>query len=629
MLGDLRFWYSTDESLHQITSAACVDVGNFSAIAFGDTTAPIANGTSCRAFPGTPDWPIDEEWNHLNSTLGGALLKPTPLGAVCYNGTLLDPARCRYLLFNGSRDRVFLNDPLNVFTQWPEGETCPVAFNPQGNCTQGGFPTYVVNVTTVKQIQIAVNFARNKNLRLVIKNTGHDFSGRSTGAGSLSIWTHYLKSFDFLTEYDQGPYHAAAARVGAGLEAWELYAYMDQYNITIIVPGGSTVGAYGGWFLGGGHSVLASTYGLGSDQALSLQVVTADGRFVTADPSTNQDLFYALLGGGPGTFGVVTSAIVKAFPPLNISESFVTFTGGNISAPTLVSNHSSVAIWGNFTAPVAANIQDLDTFWYGVSMVYAFSKDIVDGGGTAYSYIAPRRNNTFSFTTTLDMPQFSMPKIFGFVQPLIDSLNALGIAVNNTPPTSSTSWGSSRHGEGDSPGDARFASRFFPYSNWDNGTLFNNTMHSIRQVVEAGSVFHGISMKPWVQVAGYPGNNAVNPAFRKTIMHADVFDFATPSFRGPTQAVIDKYAVFNVSMNKIRAATPGSGSYINEGDVQEPDWQQSFFGDNYQKLLAIKKQRDPWGLFWAPSTVGSEAWEVVGTNGLPTQNGQLCRTNSS
>jgi hypothetical protein len=134
----------------------------------------------------------------------------------------------------------------------------------------------------------------------VSRNTGHDFSGRSTGAGSLSIWTHYLKSFDFLTEYDQGPYHAAAARVGAGLEAWELYAYMDQYNITIIVPGGSTVGAYGGWFLGGGHSVLASTYGLGSDQALSLQVVTADGRFVTADPSTNQDLFYALLGGGPG-----------------------------------------------------------------------------------------------------------------------------------------------------------------------------------------------------------------------------------------------------------------------------------------------------------------------------------------
>jgi len=102
-----------------------------------------------------------------------------------------------------------------------------------------------------------------------------------------------------MPKYSQGPYQDAAARVGAGLEAWELYAYMDKYNMTIVVPGGSTVGAYGGWFLGGGHSVLASTYGLGSDQALSLQVVTADGRFVTADPTTNTDLFYALRGGGP------------------------------------------------------------------------------------------------------------------------------------------------------------------------------------------------------------------------------------------------------------------------------------------------------------------------------------------
>ncbi len=103
-----------------------------------------------------------------------------------------------------------------------------------------------------------------------------------------------------MPEYNEGPYDDAAARVGAGLEAWELYSYMDKYNMTIVVPGGSTVGAYGGWFLGGGHSVLTSTYGLGSDQALSLQVVTADGRFVTADLNTNSDLFYALRGGGPG-----------------------------------------------------------------------------------------------------------------------------------------------------------------------------------------------------------------------------------------------------------------------------------------------------------------------------------------
>jgi FAD/FMN-containing dehydrogenase len=123
--------------------------------------------------------------------------------------------------------------------------------------------------------------------------------GKSAGAGSISVWTHYLKSFEFLPEYEIADYTGKAARVGAGLEAWEMFHHMDANNMTVVIPSGLTVGAYGGWMAGGGHGVLASTYGLGSDQPLSLQVVTPDGRFVTADPERNQDLFYALRGGGP------------------------------------------------------------------------------------------------------------------------------------------------------------------------------------------------------------------------------------------------------------------------------------------------------------------------------------------
>jgi FAD/FMN-containing dehydrogenase len=89
-----------------------------------------------------------------------------------------------------------------------------------------------------------------------------------------------------------------AARVGAGLETWELHNLMDEHKITMIVPLGPTVGPYGGFTAGGGHSTFSSYYGLGSDQVLSLNVVTADGRFVTADPTTNRDLFYAMRGGG-------------------------------------------------------------------------------------------------------------------------------------------------------------------------------------------------------------------------------------------------------------------------------------------------------------------------------------------
>jgi len=70
---------------------------------------------------------------------------------------------------NGCTDRIFIDDPITVFMQWPEGDTCSLTLNATGNCTQGGWPVYVVNATTVKQIQIAVNFASNKKLRLVSK----------------------------------------------------------------------------------------------------------------------------------------------------------------------------------------------------------------------------------------------------------------------------------------------------------------------------------------------------------------------------------------------------------------------------------------------------------------------------
>ncbi len=78
-------------------------------------------------------------------------------------------------------------------------------------------------------------------------------------------------------------------------------------------------------------------------------------------------------------------------------------------------------------------------------------------------------------------------------------------------------------------------------------------------------------------------------------------------------------------MDELRALTPGSGAYINEAEVTEPNWQQSFFGSQYERLLKVKKSVDPWGLFWAPTTVGSENWHVVTADRLPTQNGPLCK----
>jgi FAD/FMN-containing dehydrogenase len=69
----------------------------------------------------------------------------------------------------------------------------------------------------------------------------------------------------------------------------------------------------GGWVQGGGHSPFSTLFGLGVDNVVEFKVVTADGRLVVANDVVNQDLFFALRGGGGGTWGVVVEATFKVW----------------------------------------------------------------------------------------------------------------------------------------------------------------------------------------------------------------------------------------------------------------------------------------------------------------------------
>jgi len=145
------------------------DIGNFTDISPAATGRARCKKTECRAFPGSDDWPEEAEWQQFNSSLGGALLKPAPAGAVCYPGPYQDAAKCTALASNQLITKAFFDDPISLSTQWTADNACNVVQPPTGRCIQGGLPTYVVNATNVKHIQIAVNFARNRNLRLVVR----------------------------------------------------------------------------------------------------------------------------------------------------------------------------------------------------------------------------------------------------------------------------------------------------------------------------------------------------------------------------------------------------------------------------------------------------------------------------
>jgi hypothetical protein len=148
------------------------DARHFPAIGFGNReSAPHRTSTTpgCRAWPGSHDWPSDLEWKQLNSSLGGSLLRPFPAASACYQGDYYNETTCRWLVNESRRTHFWIEEPLSTLTEWPQGSTCPLVLNAEGSCTRGGYPEYVVNATTVKHVQAAVNFARNKNIRLVIK----------------------------------------------------------------------------------------------------------------------------------------------------------------------------------------------------------------------------------------------------------------------------------------------------------------------------------------------------------------------------------------------------------------------------------------------------------------------------
>lgn len=103
-------------------------------------------------------------------------------------------------------------------------------------------------------------------------------------------------------------------------------------------------------------------------------------------------------------------------------------------------------------------------------------------------------------------------------------------------------------------------------------------------------------------------------------MHAMLMDVQPD---GPTaQQAIDRDSLMQGYMSVLRDVSSGAGSYMNEGDPGEPNWQQAFYGAHYERLLDM----DPTGVFWAPTTVGSEGWAVLVVDGYPnSQNGRLCR----
>lgn len=330
-----------------------------------------------------------------------------------------------------------------------------------------------------------------------------------------------------------------------------------------------------------------------------------------------------------GNYGIVTSAIVKTHDTVSVAKmSFSIRTDANIER--LNDTHLVEK------TPALADTKT-DTFWAAVKAYFAHLVRINDAKGIGWNTIStmpPSSNITkraFSFTGQVIIPDMSADDFNDFVAPIVQDLSDVGVDINATIEwwESYPKYSFRSGGPGEGVGNGRFASRLFPRSIFEDPASpeFVRAMDSIRNFVEEGHYsFHSVDYHPSYATAGYPGtDSAVNPHLRNAIMHATGFDTGSYGPERTPKEMIESHARLNKYVQKWRDATPGSGAYMNEADTEEPNFQESFYGRNYERLLDIKKKRDPWAVFYAVTGVGSDEWRVEGTDGLPTQQGRLCR----
>ncbi|KAK0510018.1 hypothetical protein JMJ35_007412 [Cladonia borealis] len=235
----------------------------------GQTTA--AGNKTCKCFLGEACWPSDQEWSNFNATVGGRLIKTVPLGSPChypdYDATLCEVLQSEWLF-----PPVYINSFPSVQDPICANASCD-PFTPQKtSCMLGNYVRYTVNVTGPDDIAATIQFADENNIRLVIRNTAHDYLGRSTGAVGLAIWTHYLQGVE-VKDWSDADYTGKAVKLVAGAQG--LWALDASCAVGLVVVTGEcpTVGIAGGYT----HSPLSTAFGLSADN--TLEFGSSDGRW--------------------------------------------------------------------------------------------------------------------------------------------------------------------------------------------------------------------------------------------------------------------------------------------------------------------------------------------------------------
>ena len=561
-----------------------------------------------RARPGETTWPSADSWAKLKDGVGGNLIEVRSLFASCE--TEPKGAACLDALKNIKNPYWVADQPAGTqISGWLD------AWTPAPSA-------YAIRARNAADVAAGVTYARENNLRLVVKGGAHSYLGTSNAPDSLLIWTRAMNKVTlhdaFVGKGCEGriaPVPAVSAEAGT--------VWMDLYNAVttnggrFVQGGGCTTVGVAGLVQGGGFGSYSKGFGTAAAGLLEAELVTADGQVRFVNACSNPDLFWALKGGGGGTFGVVTRLTLRTHE----LPRFFGSAGGKIKAQSDTAFLDLIAQFIGFYHDKLFNPHWGEKVHFGPDNTLEIS---MASQGLDAAQVSDTWQTFFSWVK-------EQPKDFAVVSPFYsgarDSRDFWDVTAH--------SWfardmreGAPKHHAWNKGDQGECGAFLHGYDSlWLPASLLQADRR--RQLAEAlfaasryklvrlhvGKGLAGASPEALVASRDTSTNPAVLNAFTLAII-ADGDE--TPAYQGFARPAMDLVAArkdaheIDLAAAELRKIAPNSGSYVLESNYFNPSWQKEYWGENYSRLRAIKTKYDPNGLFFVRHGVGSEDWSTDG-----------------
>ncbi|TBR40192.1 MULTISPECIES: FAD-binding protein [Dyella] len=563
-----------------------------------------------RVRPGQAGWPSAAQWAELGERLGGRLLQPVSPFTKCGGSP---SAECTEAL-RQIKNPYYIGDhpALTQTSGWVDAWTSQPS-------------AWAVAAESTSDVVAAVNFARAHRLRLVVKGGGHSYQGTSAAPDSLLIWTRRMNRIELHDAFvgqgcggRQEPQPAVS--IGAGAMWVDAYDAVTTQAGRYVQGGGCMTVGVAGLVQSGGFGSFSKQYGTASAGLIEAEMVTADGKVLIANACTNPDLFWGIKGGGGGSLGVVTRLTLRTRAlPDTFGAVFGAIRAASAEAyRALISRAVSFYAealcnphWGEQMVFRGDNVLRIAMVFQGLSKADAEAvwKPFLD-------WVASNRDYSYA-----ERPQVLALPARHFWDAEFLRKHAPDVIVPDArdgAPRNHVIWS----GDEGQVGQVLQGYR----SGWLPSSLLRQGEQSrLVDALFACTRHFGVGLHFNKGLAGAPAAEVA--AARDTATHPSMLDaFALaitgsetdpyfPGMPGPGPDVAqarDRARRIDACMDTLLKVAPGAGSYVSESNYFEPDWQRSFWGSNYPRLLAVKKRYDPDGLFFVRHGVGSEGWSEDG-----------------